>query len=68
MAAEAPTHFGKDTKPNAIKDPSRMSMGVTTDQLTADLKQLEGYERQAKLADAQRLHLKVSLVFLSSMI
>ena len=35
------------------------AMGGTDSQLNDDIKQLEDYERQSKLADAQRTHLKV---------
>jgi hypothetical protein len=35
------------------------AMGGTDAQLNDDIKQLEDYERQSKLADAQRTHLKV---------
>ena len=34
-------------------------LGATDNQLSGDIKELEEYERQSKLADAQRLHLKV---------
>ena len=44
----------KKEKASKRTDPS------TGDQLKEDIKQLEQYERQAKLSDAQRHHLKVS--------
>jgi hypothetical protein len=39
-------------------------LSANDNQLSGDIKELEEYERQSKLADAQRLHLKVQSAFL----